>query len=328
MIYDIHILVLTYAAEPIYKLPKWVDKKFYPEILSRSLNNPRASRALISYISSYIKTNGKYPDWVSYELFTNPSDSMLKFLSTSQIGLSSDYFAFNTNPMAIQLRKRNTQFTRPFMIKNICQYCPHINYILEYCTEIDKKSLSLNSSPEVVEYLLKNIHLLDTRNMWENPGLIEYLISVYKTSPYQVCYRKLSLNPHPKAKEILEKNPYLIYWHNYYANPNSWDIMELRLKEPYNFDGQPPTVLADIASNPNPKVMDYIETNLDKLDYTEDNSGDVILYYKNRNVCNILTLASNNHYLFKDIYKARYPRVLSLIKWSKIENIIGWLDTF
>lgn len=136
---------------------------------------------------------------------------------------------------------------------------------------IDWAMLSTNPSSKALEIIEENI--INDNNTYSGSTRKKLPVQCNRIySDYPSFWRLLTTNTNPKAIEIIEKYYYKLYplefdaeedidfWSDLCKNPNATHLLE---KHPYYINWK------TILENPNPKAVEIIEKNLDKI-YEDD----------------------------------------------------------
>lgn len=327
---DIQILIVLYAAEPIYKLNP-CDKEHHADILSASLGNPRAIR--------WIKKNfGKILDRSG--VLKNPHPTILDILLKNEISEITHITypeLFNTQEAWKEYFDECKNNSRLYIAFS---KCPYMDIILEnskYITDDElKRWLSSNVNPEIINFLLTNPDFIN----WDIISSNDFAGPIIKKYPRYVKMiddnndSRLIENTCTEAIEHLKlygmdhfdtwsKNaamdPYNIEWvienmHLYYKangalklsygdpdllqifkNPNIFEYLSndkiSELFEKYIYQSNHGH--SSLCSNQSPKLIGWARAHIDILSCID-----------------IYTIASNNIHWFQNLYGSRYVRAV------------------
>lgn len=298
MIPDILFLVLAYATDQLYKLPKWVDKKYHGKIIANSLGNPRAFRHILKYLNT-IELSGLTADSDKLSsLYSNPHDKIINLAKSLKFGYYMGKMLgiyTNTNPLASDgLTHRKFTYDNSLL----CQKCSNLKYILDNCKTLDFSKLSMNSSPQVVKYLLDNKDLIDRTTMWANPGLSDYLNEQFELfGPGIINTYFLSLNPSPLTLKLSK----VVSLHSYAYDTNPIFVHELIN---YYFNDPTPPNQKDwvyIEECTHPEIINQLSKNLSIVEYDKDGPWNDKYNRDHKHFVDILEVAKYNIYLYQTI---------------------------
>lgn len=197
---DISYLIFLYATEPIYGLPKWINKKYHNNIISHSGSNPRAFRHIKKNINSYygIPTHSYYG---------NPHPSIIPIIKANYRDHISGHILSNmsNNPELKQYIEEHTLLVLKTKPDNI--------YFPDNLSWVFVKHIDLIKS---------NVRVMSQISSFDNSELVNLLAQLITSdiNTYKHIFTELSRNPNPKAIELLNTNPDLINLDSIQKNPN------------------------------------------------------------------------------------------------------------
>ena len=137
--------------------------------------------------------------------------------------------------------------------------------------------LCCNTNPEAIELIEKyaDPKWIDYWSLSKNPGAVEFL----EKEPEKIKWQYLCMNPNPRICPLLEANPEKIYWRNLSREMSAIGILEKNIDKidwvelsmnrgavhllKANADK---IVWRSICYNHNPKAVDLLKNNMDKMD--------------------------------------------------------------
>ena len=230
---DIFRLVLTYATEPLYSLPKWIDKKERVGVYLKCLHNPRAYRWIKNnWVSIY---NKKY-------IMKNPHPSIVKLVGNLLLTKQLVHVMCEFSHHHINYSNAPIDWFAHEM-ENIFKYCPNYEFIMKSAkhnkitksgSRSEYNGLLANSNSDVINRLIIDDipYKLLNNNVGQgmlfcntNPIAMEFLEKYLSDESTRAKIPKDSIkyllrNSSDCAVNILEKYPELINYNELYNNPN------------------------------------------------------------------------------------------------------------
>ena len=185
--------------------------------------------------------------------------------------------------------------------------------------------LSLNSSPDLINHIIKNKNKLEFNIFFKTENIFENLITCSRVIKYE---RGILLNP--LYIKLIEKNFHLLNKTKrdvLYANPAALHLLDLR----------PKSIEWDyLSSNTNPIAIKLLKENIDKIywTYLSANPAAIEILTENQDKIIFRTLASNPNaitlikkYMHRiDLVSLCYntnPEIIDIIE-SQLDKLTNW----
>lgn len=326
---DISYLIFTYAAEPIYTLPYWVDKSYKDLIYHEAMGNPRAYRWAKKNWAKIIDKSQiiENPHPVVIELVKSSyiTQFMLKQMLLNITNYSTHLSKLiDTNPLIPKmLKKINTNTINHFLAT-----CPELNLIkkiMNITTCFNADVLYGNQHDDILRYALStqispddiiNSDMITNLAQNPNPTAINYLkTKIDRTSElFSVFIKFLAANPSELALDIIEENENFINWED------NWGITRNPNPRAYALIKKHDKIGQYIAVNPN--ATEFIRTKLDEFKKSTDFSPDD-RYFAFLISCNPKCTDFLDDYI--DLFK-RMKRLSDINECSALRPV-KWLST-
>ena len=223
----IHWDMLCVNPAAIHLIEQHHDKIVWPQLAA----NPNA----ISLLESYLETSTAWKEDTpnNYIFWTRLSEN------PNALPLLEKYLP---NVRFYQLMQRNpSPDTIPFLEK-------HLGGSYESIRECIAQ---ISHRPDAISLLEANVNRISWTHLSENPAAI----SLLEKNQDRICWMYLSKNPN--AIPLLEKHVDKISWYYLCENPNGLPLLTQHMdKICWSF----------LCGNRNPKVMEFLEQHLDKID--------------------------------------------------------------
>lgn len=324
---DISTLVLTYATEPIYTLPKWIPKNKHRSIYLSCLDNPRAFR--------WIKKN-----WAGFvnksELLKNPHPSMEKLIRGLEFG------KLGMSILANNIRFDYTKLSPELFIDNlgyVFRFCPDHEFITK-CVKLNMRidwaqyaHILANTNNDVIskcltfkifEKILKREPKGWGYSIKNTNSVVLGFIDKYLANNKHIAQQymeKLSSNPSNKALDILEKYPKLINSNILLANPNP-RAYELFIKY------FPDEKINIFRTGPNcewafPLIKQKVEKYINNKLHDSDSDDDTLKVYIEKLILNTNPKVVELLDGYMDLIKS--TQNINTISWNATPKIIQWI---
>ena len=181
------------------------------------------------------------------------------------------------NPNAIPiLEKHKDKIDK----SSICLNPNAMHLISEIFSSIIDPKLPLlccNTNPEAIAFVERHAHpkWIDFWSLSKNPAAVEFL----EKNQENIKWPYLCMNPNPRICSFLEANPEKIYWRNLSRETSAigileknidkidWDELSLNRGALHILEANPDKIVwRSICYNHNPKAVDLLKNNMDKMD--------------------------------------------------------------